>query len=66
MPRRGEWVLGKPDMLVRLKEEQEIPATGPDQFRSLDADQITAEDLWVKAVEIKPNDSAETVKLLRL
>jgi hypothetical protein len=55
-PRPGAWALGEPDRVLRLAQEQEVPAQGPDLFRGVAADQAVEQDLWLRAVEIQPGN----------
>ncbi|MEM8671256.1 MAG: hypothetical protein AAGG48_27285 [Planctomycetota bacterium] len=48
------WTLGKPDMVVRMNGQYEVPADGPDIYRSFVFQLDLPEDKWVKAVELRP------------
>ncbi len=58
MPKAPEfpdgWSLGKPDLVVKMKGEFEVPASGPDVYRSFVFEVDLPEDKWVKAVELRP------------
>ena len=53
------WQLGKPDLIVKMSEEFEVPADGPDLYHNFAIPLGLAEDKWVRAVEFRP--SAPTV-----
>ena len=48
------WMLGEPDLVVKMNGEFEIPASGPDVYRSFVFPLQLPEDKWVKAVELRP------------
>ncbi|MBI1790415.1 MAG: cytochrome c [Acidobacteria bacterium] len=48
------WVLGKPDMVVRLVDEVEVPAEGVIPYKYLTVPAGFTEDRWVQAAEIRP------------
>ena len=50
------WPLGKPDLIVSLKDEQSIPATGILNFRFVPGDQAIDQDRWVKMTYWKPGN----------
>lgn len=52
-----EWEMGKPGMIFSLKEKQVIPADGLDVFAVVEADRTVEEDLWVRAMEIRPGNA---------
>lgn len=49
----SEWSLGKPDLIISMRDPFEIPAEGPDLYRSFVFPLDLAEDKWVKAVELR-------------
>ena len=49
-----KWHIGKPDMIVSLPKPYELRATGPDEFYDVDVDPGFKEDLYIAAVETKP------------
>lgn len=53
------WQLGPPDLAVTMPEPFEIPATGPDLYRSFVVPLNLDRDVWVRAVDFRP--SARTV-----
>ena len=48
------WSLGKPDLVVKMNGAFEVPAEGPDIYRSFVFPLGLPEDKWVKAVELRP------------
>jgi hypothetical protein len=49
-----KWHIGKPDMIVSLPKPYELKAEGPDEFYDVDVDPGFAEDMYISAVETKP------------
>jgi hypothetical protein len=49
------WQLGNPDLVVRMDRAFDIPASGPDIFRSFAIRLNLKEDKWIKAVEFRPS-----------
>jgi hypothetical protein len=49
-----KWHIGKPDMVVSLPKPYELRANGPDEFYDVDVDPGFKEDLYIAAVETKP------------
>jgi len=49
-----KWHIGKPDMVVSLPKPYELKAEGPDEFYDVDVDPGFAEDMYISAVETKP------------
>src|SRR4051794_17227817 len=49
-----KWHIGKPDIVVSLPKSYELKANGPDEFLDLDVDPGFTEDIYVSAVETKP------------
>jgi hypothetical protein len=51
------WILGQPDLVFKLKEEQQVlPADGSDQFKFIEADKPGENDLWVRAIYWRPSN----------
>ena len=48
------WTLGKPDVVVEMRDGFEVPATGKDVYRSFVFPLALKEDKWVKAIEYRP------------
>jgi hypothetical protein len=49
------WSLGKPDLVVKMKDAFRVPASGPDVYRSFVFPLDLKEDKWVKAIELRPS-----------
>ena len=49
-----KWHIGKPDMVVSLPKAYELKASGPDEFYDVDVDPGFTEDMYISAVETKP------------
>ncbi len=49
------WSLGKPDLVLKMNGRFEIPADGPDLYRSFVLPAGLPEDKWVKAIELRPS-----------
>ncbi|MEE9373753.1 MAG: redoxin domain-containing protein [Saprospiraceae bacterium] len=56
-PSKNEYALGTPDLEINLKKEM-IPATGIIDYRFQDYSVETDEDLYLKAVEVKPGNTS--------
>jgi hypothetical protein len=52
------WQLGTPDLVVRMEEPFDVPASGPDIFRSFAIRLNLKEDKWVKAIEFRPSSKS--------
>ena len=48
------WSLGVPDLVVQMERPFQIPADGPDLYRSFVFPVGLPEDKWVKAIEVRP------------
>lgn len=49
----NRWSLGEPDLVVQMSGAFNVPADGPDLYRSFVFPLALSEDHWVKAVELK-------------
>lgn len=59
LPRFPEgWHLGTPDLVLKMSEAFEVPASGPDVFRNFVIPSGLTEDKWVRAVEFRPSARA--------
>lgn len=47
------WSLGEPDLIVKMNGQFEVPADGPDIYRSFVFPLQLPEDKWVKAIELR-------------
>ncbi len=50
----SDWALGKPDLVVKLAEPFQVPASGRDVYRSFVFPVNLPEDKWIKALELRP------------
>ncbi len=48
------WQLGTPDLVVQVAKPFDVPADGPDIYRSFVIPLDLPEDKWVKAIELRP------------
>ena len=48
------WSLGPPDLIVRMDRPFDIPANGPDLYRSFVFPIGLPDDKWIKAIEVRP------------
>ncbi len=48
------WQLGKPDLVVKMQGRFEVPASGPDIYRSFVFPIQLLEDKWIKAIDYRP------------
>ncbi len=56
MPKFPEgWQLGKPDMVITMREPFDLPASGPDIYRNFTIPLNIPEDKWVRAIEFRPS-----------
>jgi len=58
IPRSGEWMIGKPDVVYALPRAVEIPAGGIMPYQNIWIETGLTEDKWVTAVEIRPTAKA--------
>ena len=49
-----KWHIGKPDLIVSPPKAYELKANGPDEFYDVDVDPGFKEDMYISAVETKP------------
>ncbi len=52
------WQLGPPDLAVSMSEAFEVPASGPDVYRSFVVPLNLDHDVWVRAVDFRPSARA--------
>lgn len=52
------WQIGKPDVVIKMLEEHEIPATGYVDYRYLALPYVFFNETWLEAVEIRPDNPA--------
>jgi hypothetical protein len=53
-----QWHIGTPDVVVKMPKPYSLPATGPDQIIDVLVDPGFKEDMYVMAVETKPDTAA--------
>jgi hypothetical protein len=59
LPRFTEgWQLGPPDLAVTMSEAYEVPASGPDVYRSFVVPLNLDRDVWVRAIDFRPSARA--------
>lgn len=49
-----EWMLGPPDLVIKMPKPFSVPAEGPDLYRSFVFPLNLPDDRWVKAIELRP------------
>lgn len=49
--------LGRPDLSLQTEKREQVPASGPDEFRFIDLSYKVDQDLWVKAFNLKPSNT---------
>jgi hypothetical protein len=54
----GGWLLGEPDMIVKMPKAFTVPADGPDIYRSFCIPLEIEEDKWVAGFEVRPSARA--------
>lgn len=52
----SEWHIGKPDLILEAKEEDEIPATGYVDYKYVTLPHQFTEDTWVQGIELMPSN----------
>jgi hypothetical protein len=50
------WAIGKPDVVLRLKDEVDVPAEGVIPYRYFSVPTNFTEDKWIQAAEIRPSN----------
>jgi mono/diheme cytochrome c family protein len=54
----ADWTLGKPDVVLEMLEDYQLPAKGTIQYEWFYIPTNFSEPKWVKSIEIKPGDRA--------
>jgi hypothetical protein len=49
------WFLGKPDLVLEMPAGYDLPASGPDIYRSFVIPTNLTEDKWIRAIEFRPS-----------
>ena len=52
------WNIGKPDRVIDLGQEYEVPASGTVPYKYFEVESGFTEDMWVQAAEIRPDQRA--------
>lgn len=56
LPESGSgWQLGEPDLVLTMREAFEAPAAGPDIYRNFVLPIGRDEELWIRAIELRPS-----------
>ncbi len=50
----SQWRIGKPDLIIKMPKPYKLRAAGPDEFVDVEVDPGFTEDMYVMAVETKP------------
>jgi len=56
-----KWHIGKPDLIVSMPKPYKLRANGPDEYYDVDVDPGFTEDMYVQAVETKPDTGFKVV-----
>ena len=56
VPDADGWRIGKPDLVITMAEEQEVPATGFVPYRYVVLPHVFLRETWIEAVEIRPDN----------
>jgi hypothetical protein len=51
----SEWLLGKPDLVVKMPKAYRVPAEGRDIYRNFAISLGLKEDKWVRAIDFRPS-----------
>ena len=57
----NQWHIGKPDMVVTMKQAYVLKAKGGDEYFDVDVDPGFTEDVYIQAVETKPESGFKVV-----
>ncbi|HSH92881.1 MAG TPA: EF-hand domain-containing protein [Roseimicrobium sp.] len=50
----GEWIIGKPDLIVQLPQPVAIKATGTMPYQNITVETGLTEDRWIQSLEVQP------------
>ncbi len=50
------WGIGKPDLVLEMSEDYELPASGPDEYQYFDIPTTFSEDRYVQMAEARPGN----------
>lgn len=56
-----KWQIGKPDIVVSMKKPYQLKANGQDEYYDIDIDPGFQEDVYIQAVETKPDSGFKVV-----
>lgn len=56
-----KWQIGKPDIVVSMKKPYQLKANGQDEYYDIDIDPGFKEDVYIQAVETKPDSGFKVV-----
>ena len=56
-----KWHIGKPDLIVSMPKPYKLKATGQDEYYDIDVDPGFKEDMYVSAIETKPDSGFKVV-----
>jgi len=56
VPPAADWPLGEPDLVIRLPEVQQVPATGVLDYRHVTVQLTNAEPGWIAAAYVRPGN----------
>ncbi|MBY0371338.1 redoxin domain-containing protein [bacterium] len=54
----GEWKIGKPDVILKMEQPYQLPATGIIDYQMFKMKMNYPDERWIQAVEIKPGNAA--------
>ena len=50
------WPLGEPDLIIKIPEPQQVPATGVLPYRHVSVPMPLDRDVWIRAAEVRPSN----------
>jgi peroxiredoxin len=56
LPPVPEWALGKPDVVLRLPQPEQVPATGVLEYRYIKIPSPFTNDVWISGTDIRPDN----------
>jgi hypothetical protein len=56
LPPRPDWPLGNPDLLTRLPQPEQIPATGVLEYRKISVPNPSTNEIWLSGIDIRPGN----------
>ena len=61
----SQWHIGKPDLIISMKQAYVLKAKGGDEYFDVDVDPGFTEDMYIQAVETKPESGFKVVQIGR-